>query len=293
MSLYKKTRQLLNEAGIHTKKQLGQNFLVDENIFDFIIQSAEITNSDLVLELGSGLGMLTEKLALSSGKLIAVELDYHLFGLLQDRCRNLDNVILINEDMLKLDFLSLFDDNRTEHISKFKIIGNLPYYITTPILIKILEQYKNVGTALVMMQEEVGQRITAFPGSKDYGSISIAVAYRCISQIIKKIPAESFYPKPKVNSVLVKLEMRDKPSVYVKDEDIFFQIVRSAFQYRRKTLRNALILSYNSGRLKVSIELIDKALRYVEPMIRGEVLSIEQFADLANNIYDYTMEGAK
>lgn len=286
MSLYQKTRQLLSESGIHTKKQLGQNFLIDQDALDFIAQSAELSKNDLVLELGSGIGILTEQIALLSGKLIAVELDNNLFKLLHNSCRYLDNVTLLNSDMLELDFSKLFDENLSDKISNIKIIGNLPYYITTPMLIKIIEEHKKVKTAIIMMQEEVGTRITASAGNKDYGSISVAVAYRCIPQIIRKIPAESFYPKPKVNSVLVKLTMRDEPSVYVQDEEIFFQVVRGAFQHRRKTLRNALMLSCGSGRLKVAFESVDDALNVFDPKIRGEALSIEQFADLANRIYD-------
>jgi len=287
MSLYKKTRELLNEAGIYTKKQLGQTFLTDQKTFDFIAESAELSDDDLVLELGSGIGILTEKLASSSGKLIANELDYNLFALLQNSCQNLDNVVLLNDDMLKLDFSNLFAEHRLEQTTNFKVIGNLPYYITTPILIKILDEYKTIQMALIMMQEEVGMRITASPGTKDYGSITIAVAYRCIPEIIRKIPSTSFFPKPKVNSVLVKLTMREKPCVNVKDEDVFFQVVRGAFQHRRKTLRNSLMLSRGSGRLKVSSESVDNALEGLDPMIRGETLSIEEFADLADRICEY------
>jgi 16S rRNA (adenine1518-N6/adenine1519-N6)-dimethyltransferase len=286
MSLYKKTQQLLNESGIHAQKQLGQNFLTDQNTLDFIVQSADLSNDDLVLELGSGIGILTEKLALSSGKLIAVELDRKLFSVLQDNCRHLDNVVLINYDMLKLDFSSLFKEHLRDQQYNIKVIGNLPYYIITPVLIKIIEEYSSIQTALIMMQEEVGTRITASPGNKDYGSITIAVEYRCLPQIIRKIPADCFYPKPKVSSVLVKLDMRDTPSVYVKNEGMFFQVVRGAFQHRRKTLRNALMLACNSGGLKASPDSIDNALKELEPKTRGETLSIEQFADLANRIYD-------
>jgi 16S rRNA (adenine1518-N6/adenine1519-N6)-dimethyltransferase len=285
-SLYRTTKNLLKNAGIHPKKGLGQNFLIEETIFNFIIESANLSSDDIVLELGSGVGLLTRELAISSGKVIAVELDSELFRILQSNCVNLNNVILVNADMLELDFSRLFDEYAQGN--KVNVIGNLPYYITTPILLKLLEKPNStrLKKVLLMVQKEVGERLVSPPGRKDYGSITIAVAYRCAVRIVNVVPANCFYPKPKVDSVIIELSMRDEPYVSVKDEELFFQVVRGSFQHRRKTLRNALLLSVHSGRLKVSPNAIDTALQSLglDPKVRGETLSIEQFADLTNRI---------
>jgi 16S rRNA (adenine1518-N6/adenine1519-N6)-dimethyltransferase len=285
-SLYRTTQDLLINAGIHPKKGLGQNFLIEKNIFDFIIQSSNLSSDDTILELGSGIGLLTHELALSSGKVIAVELDSGLFRILQSNCGNLDNVLLLNTDMLELDFTKLFDEHRQG--CKIKVIGNLPYYITTPIILKLLEKPNptRINNALIMMQKEVGERLVSPPGKKEYGSITVAVNYWCDVKIVKVVSADCFYPRPKVDSVLVELSMLNEPRVSVKDEELFFQIVRGSFQHRRKTLRNALLLSIHSGKLRVSPTSIDTAMKSLglDPRIRGETLSIEQFADMTNII---------
>jgi len=287
-SLYRTTQDLLINAGIHPKKGLGQNFLIEKSILDFIIESANLSSDDIVLELGSGIGLLTHELAVSSGKVIAVELDSGLFRILQSYCRDLDNVLLLNTDMLKLDFTTLFD--KYSQGNRVKVIGNLPYYITTPILLKLIEKPNptRIQKALLMMQKEVGERLVSPPGNKAYGSITIAVAYWYDVKIVKVVTADCFYPKPKVDSVFVELSMRDKPCVSVKDEELLFKIVRGSFQHRRKTLRNALLLSIHSDKLKVSPDSIDTAIKSLglDFRIRGEILGIEQFADLANLIYD-------
>jgi len=291
MSLYQTTQNLLKNAGIHLKKGLGQNFLIEKSVFDLIIESANLSSDDIVLELGSGIGILTYELALLSDKVIAVELDSELFRILQSSCADLDNVIPIKADMLELDFSSLFDEYGQE--KRFKVIGNLPYYISTPVLIKLLEETNltRIQKALLMLQKEVGERLVSPLGRKEYGAITVAVAYRCIPKIVKVIPAEYFCPKPKVDSVLIELSIRNKPCVSVNDEKLFFQVVRGAFQHRRKTLRNALLLANSSGRLKITPNSIDTAMQALnlDPRIRGETLSIEQFAELANIIYQEEM----
>lgn len=283
-SLYRITQNQLKSANIHPKKQLGQNFLIEQNIFDLIIKSANLSKDDVVLELGSGIGLLTREIALSVNKVIAVELDFSLFRVLQSNCENLSNVLLINADMLDIDYAKIF----SEYKKPIKVIGNLPYYITSPIIFKLLEESKSlpIKSIILMVQKEVGERIVSPPGKRDYGSLSIAIAYRCKTRIIKTISASCFYPKPKVDSVLIELAVQDKPNVSVKDENLFFSVVRSAFQHRRKTLRNALMLSIQSGKLKTSIEIIDAAIQSLglDPKIRGECLSIEKFSNLANMI---------
>ncbi|MEK7397118.1 MAG: 16S rRNA (adenine(1518)-N(6)/adenine(1519)-N(6))-dimethyltransferase RsmA [Candidatus Poribacteria bacterium] len=288
-SLYGITQNLLKNAGIHLKKRLGQNFLIERNIFDLIIKSANLSPDDVVLELGSGIGLLTREIALSFNKVIAVELDSDLFRILQSYCKDFDNITLINADMLEFDYAKLFSENGLSPNQKIKVIGNLPYYITSPTIFKFLElKSLPIKSIILMVQKEVGERIVSPPGKKDYGSLTVAIAYRCKTRIIKTISAGCFYPKPKVDSVLIELAVQDKPNVSVNDENLFFSVVRSAFQHRRKTLRNALMLSIQSGKLKTSIEIMDNAIQSLglDPKIRGECLSIEKFANLANMIYN-------
>jgi 16S rRNA (adenine1518-N6/adenine1519-N6)-dimethyltransferase len=330
MSLYRHTRGLLHDAGLRPRKQLGQSFLVDARVLDAITEAAELSSDDLVLEIGAGTGTLTQRLAVSSDRVIAVELDAGLFSILQSIHQDMPNVTLIHADILGLDFSALIgvthaspaqtgrsidqgakSKERESQVPsgsypmlhalspmpaplrghlRIKVIGNLPYYITTPILMKILDESSllPIQMALVMVQEEVGARMVASPGTKDYGALSIAIAYRSDAEILEHVPADSFYPQPKVDSVLVKLNIRSAPSVNVKDEKLFFRIVRAAFQYRRKTLRNALRLAGRSGGAQLSIDSIDSALQALnfDPRRRGETLSCAEFADLANTMTD-------
>jgi len=298
MSLYRHTRELLQSAGLRPRKRLGQNFLVDAKVLDAIIGAAELSPEDVVLEIGAGLGTLTQRLALLSGGVIAVELDEGLFRVLQRTFgKGRANVTLIRADILDLDFSILMNVWAT-HASpiqagrplRIKVIGNLPYYITTPILMKVLDESSllPIRMVLVTVQEEVGKRMVASPGTKDYGALSIAIAYRSDAEILKRIPSSSFYPQPKVDSALVRLYMRSSPSVDVKDEQLFFQIVRAAFQYRRKTLRNALLLGSRSGEMQLCVDSVDSALHALgfDFRRRGETLSCAEFAALANIVMD-------
>jgi len=288
MSLYKHTRELLQNAGLRPRKRLGQNFLVDTRVLDAIVEAAELSPEDVILEIGAGTGILTQRLALSSASVIAVELDKGLFRVLQSTCQDKPNVNLIHGDILDLDFRTLISGSRRPNI---KVAGNLPYYITTPILMKVLDESARIPIQmfLAMVQREVGARIAASPGTKDYGSLSIAIAYRSDVEILRRVPAASFYPKSGVDSVLVKLNIRSSPPVNVRDEQLFFYIVRAAFQYRRKTLRNALRLAgrpeeiHRSG-VKFNATTVDSALQALglDLKRRGETLSISEFADLAN-----------
>jgi len=294
---------------LRPKRYLGQNFLIDQNILDLIVESAELSLDDIIIEIGSGTGSLTQKLARSSSKVIAIELDKNLFSILISECKG-KNIVPICADVLELSFKDLINGIETAPI--IKIIGNLPYYITTPILLKILDEslFLPIKTALVMVQKEVAMRIIASPGVKDYGSLSIAIGYRSKARIVKYVSANCFYPKPKVDSAIIKLDLLDKPSVELEDERLFFQIIRAAFQYRRKTLRNAVLLANGSGDIhsssfslnrtmsclgslskkpeviNITTTALDNAMRSLnlDPRIRGENLSISEFADLANNI---------
>jgi 16S rRNA (adenine1518-N6/adenine1519-N6)-dimethyltransferase len=284
MSLYRHTKELLQSAGCRPRKRLGQNFLVDARVLEFIIEAGNFSSEDVVLEIGAGTGVLTQRLAMSSGRVIAVELDAGLFRILQSRFQANPNVTLIHADILDLDLLALTGSELKT--SSIKVVGNLPYYITKPILMKMLDASSLIRMILVMVQEEVGARIIASPGTKDYGALSIAATYRSDVEILRRVPASSFYPKPKVDSVLLRLNVRSQPAVDVKDEELFFQIVRSAFQYRRKILRNALLLAIRAGEMQLPENSVDEALQAsgIDPRVRGEKLSKEEFAELANKI---------
>lgn len=292
----KRTREIFQNTKLHPRKRLGQNFLVDTRILDFIVESAELSPEDLVLEIGAGTGTLTKKLAASSARLMAVELDEGLFHILQSEFQDNSNVTLVHANILDLDFPTLIGTaaNFVPAPARVKIIGNLPYYITTPILMKALEESSllplPIEMILIMVQKEVGQRIVASPGTKAYGSLSVAVGYRSDAEILKRVPPASFYPKPKVDSVLVRLNVRSEPSVNVRDEQFFFQIVRAAFQYRRKTLRNALRMACDAGAVKLSAGSVDNALQALgfDEKRRGETLNISEFAALADAIQGHT-----
>jgi 16S rRNA (adenine1518-N6/adenine1519-N6)-dimethyltransferase len=289
-SLYRHIKEVLRNAGLRPRKRLGQNFLLDAGVLDAIVEAAELSSEDMVLEIGSGIGTLTQRLAASSGRLMAVELDEGFFGILKSVLQDKDNVTLVHGDILDLDISKLIDAER--HFkptpTRVKVIGNLPYYITTPILMKLLNRSfpLPIQMALVMLQEEVGKRIVASPGTKDYGALSIVIAYHSSAEILRRVPASSFYPQPKVDSVLVRLNMRSTPPVEVKDEQRFFQVVRAAFQHRRKTLRNALILARQPDETRLAKNSVDSALETLglDPKRRGETLSIEEFAELANAV---------
>ena len=285
-SARKYTRELLQGAGLHPRKRLGQNFLVNAGTLDAIIDAADLSPQDVVLEIGAGTGALTRRLALSPARVIAVELDRGLFHILQSIFQGNSDVTLIHGDILDLDLSVLIDMKPAPE--RIKVIGNLPYYITTPILMKFLDAASAlpIQMILIMAQAEVGARIAASPGTKDYGALSVAVAYRSEAEILRRVPAASFYPKPKVDSVLVRLNIRPDPSVDVKDEKFFFSIVRAAFQYRRKILRNALQLACKAGEVQLSADSVDRALLTldIDAKRRGETLSISEFAALANMI---------
>lgn len=284
MSLYSHTRELLRSAGCRPRKRLGQNFLVDARVLEAIIEAGDFSSEDVVLEIGAGTGVLTQRLALSSDRVMAVELDAGLFRILQSTFQANPNVTLIHADILDLDLSTLAGSESKP--ASIKVVGNLPYYITTPILMKMLDASRLIKMILVMVQEEVGARIVASPGTKDYGALSIAATYRSDVQILRRVPASSFYPRPNVDSVLLRLDVRSQPAVAVRDEELFFWIVRSAFQYRRKTLRNALILAIRAGELQLPENSVDEALRAlgIDPRVRGETLSKAEFAELANEI---------
>ena len=287
-------RQVRDFFALHhtrPKKQLGQNFLVNPEVLKIILEAGEVTNSDTVIEIGAGLGCLTDALARCAKRVIAVEVDELLYkGLaarfdaadepkLNPRTSTNARVRLLNADILKLEFNSLFESDDPRNVPTTKVIANLPYNITTPILWKLLAHEKEIHSCVLMMQKEVAERIVAGPGGKDYGALTIGVAYRAEPTLIATLSPENFYPAPKVDSALLKLTMRENPKVNVEDEELFFRIVRTAFRTRRKMLKNALV----RGRFASADGLAAafEELR-IAPERRAETLDIIEFAALAN-----------
>jgi len=280
-------KELMKKYNIRLTKSLGQNFLIDNNIVRKIVDSARIGSGDLVIEVGSGIGNMTSEIAQRAGKVIAIEIDRRLIGALTENMKSFDNVHIINNDILKLDIkrdiLSIEDNESSgfvpEHI---KVVANLPYYITTPIIMKFLEETEDIDMLVLMVQKEVADRMVAKPGGKDYGMLSVAVQYYSTPEKIFDVPPGCFVPPPEVHSTVIRLDINKEPPVKVDDKEMFFKVVKAAFGQRRKTLVNAL---YNSGCFnfgKDKIKLILESLGISENL-RGETLTITQFAQLANS----------
>ena len=263
-------RDIKERHGFKLSKSLGQNFLTDKNIIDRIIEGAGIGADDLVIEIGPGIGVITSEAAERAKRVIAVEIDKNLVPILKETLADKDNVEIVNQDILKTDVNRLIEDcrNSEDKLSGVKIIGNLPYYITTPIIMKLLEEGVNADSITVMMQKEVADRIKAAPGSKAYGALSV--------------PKEVFVPQPKVDSTVLKLAMREEKPVELKDREVFFRCVKAGFGQRRKTLLNSLM-----GVEGVTKEGVREALLAagIDPARRAETLTLEEFADLSNEVY--------
>ncbi len=276
------TKFILNKYKITANKRLGQNFLIDDKVIQDIVEASNIEKNDLVIEIGPGLGTLTSKLLERAGKVIAVELDKKMIAILQDRFRLYNNFNLINEDILKVDLNKLIKEN-ISNLNSVKIVANLPYYITTPIIMKLLEDRLNIESITVMVQKEVADRITARPGDKLSGAITYSVDYYSKAEKIVFVDKKCFIPAPEVDSEVIKFSIREKPKVEVLDEQIFFNIIKASFMQRRKTLVNGIM---NSGILNDK-QKITKILEEIglEANIRGEKLTLQEFADLANSIY--------
>lgn len=281
-NLYNKTKFILKKYNISANKSLGQNFLINDSVVDKIVESAEITKEDLVIEIGPGLGNLTEFLLEKAGKVIAIELDERMLEILNDRFSLYDNFEIINEDVLKVDLNKLIKTNKNEQIKNAKIVANLPYYITTPIIMKLLEEKLDIQTITVMVQKEVADRLIATPGEKLSGAITYSVYYYATSESVTIVENNSFIPEPEVDSEVIKLSIRKNPPVELLDEDQFFKTVKASFMQRRKTLINALV---NGGILKSKQDakklFDDLNMNY---NTRGESLSIEMFAEISNYI---------
>ncbi len=261
------------------QKKYGQNFLIDTRVLDKIIQSAQIGPADTVLEIGPGIGTLTQYLCEHAGKVIAVEIDQALIPILNETLADYKNVKIIHADILKIDIQKLAE---TENEGKpFKVVANLPYYITTPIIMGLFEKHVPVSAVTVMVQKEVADRMQTGPGSKEYGALSLAVQYYAKPEIIGNVPPNCFIPRPKVGSAVIRLTKHEKPPVSAEDERLLFRIIRAAFNQRRKTMQNALS---NAADLPFSKEQIQSVLTELglSVTIRGEALTLEQFADFTN-----------
>ena len=278
MSFFEETNYILRKYNIRANKSLGQNFLINQNVVDEIVNNAEISKDDLIIEIGPGLGTLTKQLLEKAGKVVCIELDERMVKILKDRFSLYENFEIINEDVLKVNLNKIIEkENKT-----CKIVANLPYYITTPIIMKLLEDNLKIESITVMIQKEVAERLTAKPGEKLCGAITYSVYYYCESEKILEVPPESFIPEPEVTSEVIKLKLRNKPPVEVKENSKLFSIIKTAFMQRRKTLINALSNGNIFSNKQEAIEAFEKL--NIKQTARAEELSLEQFAELANYI---------
>lgn len=301
MALPKITKEFLRKHNIRIKKRLGQNFLIDGGILNRIVEVADLSRDDIVIEIGPGMGTLTKKLAEKVQKILAIELDENLVKLLMETLAPLKNVEIIHADILKTNLkklvtrLSGYPITQLKELAnrqtgkpanKVKVVANLPYYITTPIIIHLLKAREILSKIVIMVQKEVGRRMVAKPRTKDYGALSLLVQYYTKPQIAVKVPRSAFLPEPEVDSCVVNLEVLEKPAVEVKDEELFFKVVRAAFEQRRKALKNALSRTKDLGLNKKKVlKILERA--DIKPLRRGETLSLEEFARLSNLIKSY------
>ncbi len=274
-----RTREVLERHHMSAKKKFGQNFLIDSSVLEGIVEAADVTKQDFVLEIGPGIGTLTQYLAEAARAVVAVEIDTSLLPVLDDTLSEYGNVTVINKDVLKVDIGELAREyNGGEPI---KVVANLPYYITTPIIMKLFESGAPIESITVMVQQEVAQRMAAEPGNKDYGSLSLAVSFYSEARQVMEVPPSSFIPQPQVASAVVNLKRYDKPRVMVGDEKYLFEIIRTSFNQRRKTIANSIS---NNPHLGVSREQVQNALikMGIDERARGEILSLEQFSELSD-----------
>ena len=275
----KNTIEVLQKYDFVFQKKFGQNFLIDSHVLDKIVSAAGITKDDFVLEIGPGIGTMTQYLAASARKVFAVEIDKALIPILEDTLKEFDNVQVINQDILKVDIKKLAEEHNDG--KPIKVVANLPYYITTPIIMGLFESQVPIDSITVMVQKEVADRMKVGPGTKDYGALSLAVQYYAEPYIVANVPPNCFMPRPKVGSAVIRLTRHEKPPVEVADEKLMFRLIRASFNQRRKTLANGL---NNSPELSYSKEEIQQTLEKCgfKAGIRGEALTLEDFAKLAN-----------
>ena len=277
----KNTIEVIQKYGFAFQKKFGQNFLIDTRVLDKIIAAAGVTKEDMVLEIGPGIGTMTQRLAEAAGRVVAVEIDTNLIPILQDTLSDFENITIINEDILKVDINKLAEEYNGGR--PIKVVANLPYYITTPIIMGLFESGVPIDNITVMVQKEVADRMQVGPGSKDYGALSLAVQYYAEPYIVANVPPNCFIPRPKVGSAVIRLTRHAKPPVEVKDRELMFQLIRASFNQRRKTLQNGL---NNSPELSFTKEEIAAAIEALglPAAVRGEALTLSQFAALADQL---------
>ena len=275
------TIEVLHKYHFNFQKKFGQNFLIDTHVLEKIIAAADVTKDDFVLEIGPGIGTMTQYLCEHARAVAAVEIDKNLIPILGDTLGAYDNVEIINQDILKVDIKKLAEEKNGGR--PIKVVANLPYYITTPIIMGLFESHVPIDSITVMVQKEVADRMQVGPGTKDYGALSLAVQYYAAPEIVAIVPPNCFMPRPKVGSAVIRLIRHKEPPVQVEDEKLMFRIIRASFNQRRKTLANGL---KNSGELTLSKEVIEESITElgVPVTIRGEALSLAQFAELSNII---------
>lgn len=278
----KKTAEIIEKYRFSFQKKFGQNFLIDSNILEKIVDSAELTEQDCVLEIGPGIGTMTQYLAEQAREVIAVEIDKNLIPILEETLGDYDNVTVINEDILKVDINRIVQERNGGR--PIKVVANLPYYITTPIIMALFEKHIPLQSITIMVQKEVADRMQVGPGTKDYGALSLAVQYYSKPEIVARVPASCFMPRPNVDSTVIRLERYDEPPVEVADESYLFAVIRASFNQRRKTLANGLT---NAGNLGISRPDVEKVLAEMglSPTVRGETLTLKQFAELSSRLY--------
>lgn len=274
------TSEILKKYQFRMQKKYGQNFLIDANILHKIVEAAQITREDCVLEIGPGIGTMTQYLAEAAGRVIAVEIDKGLIPILEDTLSSYNNVTILCEDILKVDLQALSEENGGKPI---KVVANLPYYITTPIIMALFESRMPLASITVMVQSEVAERMQTGPGTKDYGALSLAVQYYAKPEIVAKVPASCFLPRPNVDSTVVRLTRYEKPPVDTADEGFLFAVIRASFNQRRKTLANGLA---NAGGLGVTRGQVETVLAEMglSKTVRGETFTLEQFSELSNRL---------
>ena len=276
------TIEVLQKYHFNFQKKYGQNFLIDTGVLDRIIAAAEITKEDCVLEIGPGIGTMTQYLAEAAREVVAVEIDKALIPILEDTLSAYDNVTILNEDILKVDINGIVQERNGGQ--PIKVVANLPYYITTPIIMGLFEQHVPLKSITIMVQKEVADRMQVGPGTKDYGALSLAVQYYAKPEIVANVPPNCFIPRPNVGSAVIRLTRYEEPPVQVRDEQKMFALIRASFNQRRKTLVNGL---GNASNLQVSKEQAAQALEQMglSPTVRGEALTLEEFAELSNLLF--------
>ncbi|EQK40861.1 MULTISPECIES: 16S rRNA (adenine(1518)-N(6)/adenine(1519)-N(6))-dimethyltransferase RsmA [Paraclostridium] len=277
LSSHRKTKEVVDKHGFKFSKSLGQNFLIDDNVIDKILDGARLSEGDKIIEVGPGIGTLTREMGKVADKVVAIEIDKTLIPILKDTLDEFENIEVVNQDILKVDVQGLVNEKLSG--GPVKLVANLPYYITTPIVMKFLEEDIPVTDIVVMVQKEVADRMNAGPGTKDYGALSIAVQYYCDTEIVAKAPRHMFIPQPNVDSTVIGLHVREEKKYKVDSEEVFFKTVKAAFGQRRKTLLNALGTLGFLDKDEIR-EVLQEA--NIDEKRRGETLSIEEFANLAN-----------